>query len=135
MTKRTLEVITTHINADFDGLASMVAAKKLYPDAILVFPGSQERNLRDFFVRSSLYFLNFAKIKDIKLEDVKRLILVDTRQATRIGKFGDLFPNDEVEIHIYDHHPDSPDDLVGTVEIVRPVGATVSMLSQMIRER
>ncbi|HSO72833.1 MAG TPA: hypothetical protein VLR91_09345, partial [Thermodesulfobacteriota bacterium] len=84
----TLEIITTHMNADFDGLASMVAAKKLYPNAMLVSPGSQERNLRDFFVRSSLYFLNFAKIKDINLEDVKRLILVDTRQSSRIGKFG-----------------------------------------------
>ena len=30
---RTLEVITTHLNADFDAMASMVAAKKLYPEA------------------------------------------------------------------------------------------------------
>ena len=36
---RTLEVITTHLNADFDAMASMVAAKKLYPSAIQVFPG------------------------------------------------------------------------------------------------
>ncbi|MBM4289948.1 MAG: CBS domain-containing protein, partial [Deltaproteobacteria bacterium] len=135
MAQRTLEVITTHMNADFDGLASMVAAKKLYPDAILVFPGSQERNLRDFFVRSSLYFLNFAKIKDINLEDIKRLILVDTRQAGRIGKFGEMFPNGDIEVHIYDHHPDSPDDIKGAVEIVRPVGATVSLLTQLIMER
>ena len=33
------EIITTHINADFDALSSMVAAKKLYPEAVLVFPG------------------------------------------------------------------------------------------------
>ena len=44
------EVITTHLNADFDALASMIAAKKLYPRATLVFPGSQERNLRNFFL-------------------------------------------------------------------------------------
>ena len=36
-----MDVITTHINADFDCLASMVAAKKLYPEAKLVFSGSQ----------------------------------------------------------------------------------------------
>jgi len=42
-----MEVITTHINADFDAMASMIAAKKLYPDALLVFPGSQERTLRN----------------------------------------------------------------------------------------
>jgi hypothetical protein len=29
-----MEVITTHINADFDALACMLAAKKLYPGAI-----------------------------------------------------------------------------------------------------
>ena len=135
MSERTLEIITTHMNADFDGLASMVAAKKLYPNAILVFPGSQERNLRDFFVRSSLYYLNFAKIKDINFEDIKRLILVDTRQSNRIGKFGELFPNGNIDVHIYDHHPDSPDDLTGSVELVRPVGATVSLLTQLIKER
>lgn len=132
---RTLEVITTHVNADFDGLASMVAAKKLYPNATLVFAGSQERNLRDFFVRSSLYFMNFARIRDINLEDIKRLILVDTRQASRIGKFAELFPNPEIEVHIYDHHPPAADDLKGTVEVIKPVGATVSILTEIIRER
>jgi nanoRNase/pAp phosphatase (c-di-AMP/oligoRNAs hydrolase) len=42
--KKDLTVITTHINADFDALASMLAAQKLYPDALVVFPGSQEKN-------------------------------------------------------------------------------------------
>jgi tRNA nucleotidyltransferase (CCA-adding enzyme) len=133
--ERNLEIITTHINADFDALASMVAAKKLYPQATLVFPGSQERNLRDFFVRSSLYFLDFAKIKDIDLQEIKRLILVDTRQTTRIGKFSEAFPNGEIEVHIYDHHPPSPDDLAGEVEVIRSVGATVSILTKIIQER
>ncbi|MGH7251282.1 MAG: hypothetical protein ACREIK_05440 [Nitrospiraceae bacterium] len=39
-----MDLITTHLNADFNGLASMVAARKLYPSALLVFPGgAQER--------------------------------------------------------------------------------------------
>jgi tRNA nucleotidyltransferase (CCA-adding enzyme) len=38
-------VITTHINADFDALASLLAAQKLYPEARVVFPGAQEKNL------------------------------------------------------------------------------------------
>ncbi|MBW2556957.1 MAG: hypothetical protein JRE07_08675, partial [Deltaproteobacteria bacterium] len=42
--KNDLTIITTHINADFDALASMLAAQKLYPDSIAVFPGSQEKN-------------------------------------------------------------------------------------------
>ena len=42
-----LTIITTHVNADFDALASMLAAQKLYPDALVVFPGSQEKNLKN----------------------------------------------------------------------------------------
>ncbi len=38
-----MELITTHINADFDALASMIAASKLYPDAVMVFSGAQEK--------------------------------------------------------------------------------------------
>ena len=49
-----LTIITTHLNADFDALASMLAAQKLYPEAKIVFPGSQEKNLRNFFIKSML---------------------------------------------------------------------------------
>lgn len=132
---RTLEVITTHLNADFDALASMVAAKKLYPQALLVFPGAQETSLRDFFVRSSFYFLDFARLKQAPPEEIKRLILVDTRQASRIGRYAEAAASGEVEIHIYDHHPDSPDDVHGSVEIVRLVGSTTAILTDIIREK
>ncbi len=44
-----ITIITTHINADFDAVASLLAAQKLYPDSVVVFPGSQEKKLRDFF--------------------------------------------------------------------------------------
>ena len=46
-----MEVITTHINADFDTLASMIAARKLYPNAIVAFPAGIEKNVRDFLKR------------------------------------------------------------------------------------
>ncbi len=132
---RTLEVITTHLNADFDALASMVAAKKLYPEALLVFPGAQEGNLRDFFVRSSFYFLEITRAKQVDPEEIKRLILVDTRQASRIGKFAEAAASGEVEIHIYDHHPDSPDDIHGDLEVVQLLGSTTAILTQILRER
>jgi tRNA nucleotidyltransferase (CCA-adding enzyme) len=132
---RTLEVITTHLNADFDAMASMVAAKKLYPEALLVFPGSQERNLRDFFIRSSFYFVDFTRMKQVPLEEIKRLILVDTRQASRIGKFADVAASGEVDIHIYDHHPDTDEDVHGSLEVVEEIGSTTAILTRIIRER
>lgn len=132
---RTKEVITTHLNADFDAMASMVAAKKLYPEALMVFPGSQERSLRDFFIRSSFYFMDFARVRQVPTEEIKRLILVDTRQASRIGKFAEAAASPEVDIHIYDHHPDSPDDVHGSLEVVEPLGSTTAILTRILKDR
>jgi len=129
------EVITTHINADFDALSSMLAASKLYPDATLVFPGSQEKNLRNFFLDSVSYLFNFAKVSQVDLDHIKRLILVDTRQKNRIGKFARLAGKNGVEIHIYDHHPDSPDDIHGDVEVVRKTGSATAILTRLLREK
>ena len=129
------EVITTHVNADFDALASMIAAGKLYPEAALVFPGSQEKNLRNFFLHSTSYIFNFTKIKNIDFDQIKRLILVDTRQKSRIGKFAELTEKKGVEIHIYDHHPDSGEDAHGHVEIIRKIGSTTALLTNLIREK
>jgi len=130
-----VEVITTHINADFDALASLIAASKLYPGANLVFPGSQEKNLRNFFLHSTSYLFNFSKMKQIKFDRIKRLILVDTRQKSRIGKFAELVDRDDVEIHIYDHHPDSEDDIAGDMEIIRKTGSATAILTSLIREK
>ncbi len=130
-----MEVITTHLNADFDGLASMVAARKLYPQAVLAFSGSQEKNLRDFFVQSVQYLYNFQRLKNIPLDTVTKLILVDTRQPSRIGSFQQCLENPGLEIHIYDHHPAAPGDLQGDQEVVKMVGSTTTIFTQIFREQ
>jgi hypothetical protein len=38
-----MDIITSHTNADFDALASMVAAKKLYPEATIAVPDRRKR--------------------------------------------------------------------------------------------
>jgi tRNA nucleotidyltransferase (CCA-adding enzyme) len=130
-----LTVITSHINADFDAFASMLAAKKLYPDALVAFPGSQEKNLRDFFVKSMAYMHDIVKIKDIDLDAVDRLVLVDTRQASRIGNFARIIGRPDLDIHIYDHHPHMPDDLSGSVEAIERTGATITIMAKILRQR
>ncbi len=87
-----LTVITTHVNADFDGIASMLAAQKLYPGAKTVFPGSYEKNLRNFFVNSMVYLFNMADIKKIDFPDIERIVLVDTRRGNRIGELAAVAP-------------------------------------------
>lgn len=130
-----MKVITSHMNADFDSLSSMLAAKKLYPDATLVFPGSQEKTLRDFLIHSTLYLFDIEKMTKIDYSAVDMLILVDTRQKSRIGDLAKILGNGKVKVHIYDHHPASEDDIKGDVEVIKTIGATVSILVPMIREQ
>jgi len=133
--KKDLTVITTHINADFDALASMLAAQKLYPDALVVFPGSQEKNLRNFFIKSMVYLFNMVNIKDVDLSNLKRLVLVDTKQPSRIGKFADILERPDIDIHIYDHHPPMSNDIKGNYEVHCLTGATVSILTEIIKDK
>ncbi|MFH2044300.1 MAG: CBS domain-containing protein [Pseudomonadota bacterium] len=128
-------VITTHVSADFDAIASMLAAQKLYPGSLVVFPGLQEKNLRNFFVESMVYLFNMADIKKIDFTNVNRLVLVDTRQPARIGKLSSLLERDDLDIHIYDHHPPTANDIKGSFEIYRQTGATVTILAQILEEK
>ncbi|HYL79904.1 MAG TPA: CBS domain-containing protein, partial [Candidatus Acidoferrum sp.] len=129
-----MELISTHVNADFDALASMVAASKLYPKARLLFPGSQERNVREF-LRETRFPLQAERLKGFSLTSVARLILVDAKRGTRIGPLRALVGRPELEVHIYDHHPAHPKDIQGRLEVLREVGATTTILLDLLREQ
>lgn len=130
-----MEVITTHLNADFDALASMVAAKKLYPEAELVFAGSQEKVLRDFLAQEFRNLYTFKRLRHIELEKVVRLIVVDTRQPNRIGSLQECLQNPGLELHIYDHHPDTSGDLKGDLEVIDQVGSTSTIFVRLFQEK
>ncbi len=130
-----LTVIATHENADFDGIASMLGVKKLYPDAIPIAPTSQEKGVREFILTSAMEYFRLVKLKDIDLDKIKRVVLVDTSQMSRVGKLAKVIKRPDVEVHVYDHHlppdPETPIDF----SIIKPVGATVSILVSLLKER
>ena len=128
-----MEIITSHLNADFDSLASMIAARKLYPDASIVFSGSQERKVRDFI--EIFNPLEIMRIRDVDPAQVKKLIIVDTKQPDRIGPLAELLKNKEIEVHVYDHHPFNEGDIRGSLEKADRVGATATILTEVLRER
>ncbi len=130
-----MDVITCHLNADFDAVASMMAAKKLYPDARLVFPGAQERSIREFFLGSTLYALRFDRIRSIDMSQVDRLILVDTKSRERIGKFAGILDRPGLKIHVYDHHPFGGDDIRGEFEMVEQLGACTTIFAEIFQDR
>src|SRR6266702_1938797 len=130
-----MDVITTHVNADFDCLGAMVAAKKLYPDALLVFSGAQEKSVRDFFLKSTGYALNFTRLKDLDLASITRLILVDCQHSSRIGRFAEILQNPGLQIHIYDHHPEAFGDIKSSGGEIRDCGASTTILCKILMQQ
>ncbi|MDY0212454.1 MAG: CBS domain-containing protein [Desulfuromonadaceae bacterium] len=130
-----MDIITSHVNADFDSLGAMVAAQLLHPDALPVFPGAKDTSVREFLEQTSVCGLEFARIRDIDLSKVKRLILVDVNNPERIGPFAELMQNPAVELHIYDHHPLYSDKITTEFLHVLPVGATVTVMVEQLQQR
>ncbi len=127
-----MDVITTHVNADFDCLGAMVAAKKLYPDALMVFSGSQEKSMRDFFLKSTGYALDFKRLKDVDVSSVTRLILVDCQHSSRIGRLAEAALRPGVDVHIYDHHPEIRGDLRPSGGEIRECGSSTTILARIL---
>ncbi len=71
------EVIATHANTDFDAFASMLAARRLYPDAVVALPGSLNRNVREFY-RLHADELDAVEASRLELDAIRRLIVVET---------------------------------------------------------
>ncbi len=128
-------IIACHVNADFDALASVLCAQKLYPDALVVFPGSQEKNLRLFLIQSVVYLLNLVEQKQIDLSSITRLVLIDTSQRDRIGSLSRILDNPDLEIHSYDHHPEKESDIRVDKDYRRLTGATATILTDLLKEK
>ncbi|MDD2582014.1 MAG: CBS domain-containing protein [Desulfuromonadaceae bacterium] len=124
-----MDVITTHTNADFDCLGAMTAALRLYPGALLSFPGSQEKGVRDFIERHPDYLPHFTRAKEINLESITRLIIVDCQQAARIGRFSEILDSPTLQIHIYDHHPVAAESITPTGGAVAVCGSASTLLA------
>ncbi|HTR44965.1 MAG TPA: DHH family phosphoesterase, partial [Thermodesulfovibrionales bacterium] len=129
-----MEVITSHLNADFDSLGSMVAAKRLYPEARIVFAGAQEKKVRDFL--AVFHPIEVYRVRDIDFPEVSRLIIVDAKSADRIGPFAELLSRPaRPDVHIYDHHPKEKNDVRGSLEVIEEVGATATILTEMMKAK
>ncbi len=130
-----MDVITTHINADFDCLGAMVAAEKLYPGALMAFSGSQEKSLREFFGKTGGYGLPLAKAREVDLSLVTRLIIVDCQHSARIGRFAEIVRRPGLEVLVYDHHTEITGDFVPQGGIIRECGSSTTILVLLLQEQ
>ncbi len=79
-------LITCHVNADWDALASIVGASLLYPGSVLVFPGSMERPIATFFNETARERYNFQTVKDIDPETIRNRVISRLLQLRNEGR-------------------------------------------------
>ncbi|MHB2020541.1 MAG: CBS domain-containing protein [Candidatus Xenobia bacterium] len=129
-----IEVIVAHTHADFDALASMVAAKRLYPQGMLMLTGSPDQAVREFL---TLYRHAFEveQARNVPQLPIRRLIICDTRVPSRLGDFREVVSDPQIEVIIFDHHPASLEAIVGDVNHITDYGATTTLLVRMLWDK
>src|SRR6188768_1505180 len=70
---RAEQVIATHGNTDFDAFGAMLAARLLYPDAVVAV-GALNRNVRDFY---RLHADGLGEIEKVALDPTVEKALFD----------------------------------------------------------
>lgn len=125
----------SHVNTDFDALASMFAAKKLYPDAHVVISSKQNIPVRQFL---TIYrdALELVPDNTVDFSNVTELILVDEASLSRTGDYAkQLIENDNLKITLYDHHPPKENDVTAHDSTIEQVGATVTLIIEEIQQQ
>lgn len=146
-------LITCHSNADFDALASLMGASLLFPDAYLVFPGTQEKMVQELYDDVAQHFFSFVAIKSIDYAEVERLVVLDTQSMDRVSHIKPLLRahnllengistsldgnntksdhNSALEVLIWDHHPVS--DLIAQGGRCANVGSTCTLIAAELK--
>ncbi len=124
-----MDVILTHEHADFDALASLVAAHKVYRQAVPLLPRQINRNLQEFL---SLYGDAFPLqlLEDWQRRPVERVILVDSQSLQ-----GPRGIRATTTVLVIDHHAQSSSFPPGWQYEGEPVGANTTLLVEKIIHR
>jgi len=125
-----MDVIVSHVNADFDSLGGMIGPPAL-PGAVMVSPPGKPARAR----------LPVAPPGDLPRPIRKRSIGGD--HADRGGGYGeqvearprrDWLARPGVEVHLYDHHP-GEGDIRAAVEVRDQLGSVCALIAEQLRQR
>jgi tRNA nucleotidyltransferase (CCA-adding enzyme) len=127
-----MHLIVTHDNADFDAVASLLGATKLYPGAVPVVPRRINRNVHDFL---NLYWDEFPFVwpQDLsfgKSDRVSRLTLVDSQHVPTLKGI-----DEKTQVQVIDHHELARDLPEGTQVTVQNTGATATLLIEEVKRQ
>lgn len=123
-----MRIILTHEQADFDAIASLLAAHLLDDGALPVLPRRLNRNVQAFL---TLYGVDlpFVDPRDLPSEPVEAVTLVDTQSMVSIKGMGS-----QTRVRVIDHHPAKENlPLDWSINSIT-LGATTTLLVEALRD-
>lgn len=131
-----MKIVVTHINPDFDAIASAYAVYKLYNCNHIAVCSNMENNVYTF-IKESSFPLNIIQYNDKminELESIDTLIITDCNQKHRLGRLAKLLDIAK-EVIIYDHHAGISCDIEAKERHISEIGATTSLLTLIMQEK
>ncbi len=121
-----MQIILTHENADFDAVASQLAAHKLYPEGTPLLSRRINRNVQQFL---NLYWdaLPFIRPEDWKRRRIDKVLLVDTHSMSNVRGMVRA-----PQVNVIDHHETQKRHENWTYQL-GDVGATTTLLVEMLQ--
>jgi nanoRNase/pAp phosphatase (c-di-AMP/oligoRNAs hydrolase)/CBS domain-containing protein len=127
-----MKIVTTHRNADFDALASVMAVKLLLPDAIPILPKQLNPNVKAFLSIHKDVFSTYT-FNDVDLNLVAHLVVVDTNRWERLEGMADLKTRSDLDIQLWDHHP-IRGNIITPWKVCEVIGSTITLLLRKIKQ-
>ncbi len=124
-----MQLVVTHEQPDFDALGSVALATVLYPGAVGALAGQVSGAVGELL----RLFRDHVPLVDpdlVDLDAVSALIVVDTADRNRLGRFGALV--DRVPVTVFDHHPEPTEPVPSGTGLREPMGATVTLLARRL---
>ena len=133
---RAEQVIATHGNTDFDAFGAMLAARLLYPEAVVAV-ATLNRNVRDFYRLHADELGAVSDVSRLELAAIKRLIVVEAASASRLGELEAVALDPTVEKALFDHHGEHerPDWVSEETAVFSMDGALTTTLVGIVAER
>ncbi len=118
----------THEQADFDAIASLLAAALLQKDAFALLPKKMNRNVHAFI---DLYGgeLPFYSSGQLPKRSIDQITLVDTQALVTLKGMGK-----KTSVHVVDHHSRKADFPESWTSIFEPTGACATILIEDLQK-
>ena len=123
-----MDLILTHEQTDLDGLASMLGAHLLQPNAIALLPRQINRNGKAF-LRRYANELPFSDYHALPRETIKNVFLVDTQSLVTLRGM-----NEQTKVTVLDHHPRKVQIHPDWQVELHHTGACTTILIEKLRE-